>query len=149
MPDAQPNIPSGYVFQRVLAGIVALPLTGYALLLVPGLLRGEFDPMGATFCACTGTMAVLCWWCALRGHLTESRRRMKFALIGGFALGGVGFVAGFFGPLVFAPGANQGPLLGIFFTGPLGFVLGTAVGWFLARAGKAEAGDPASGRRAA
>jgi hypothetical protein len=31
---------------------------------------------------------------------------------------------GFFGPLIFTPDANQGPLLGIFITGPLGFVLG-------------------------
>jgi len=148
MSDAQ-NTARGYVFQRVLAGIVALPMTGYALLLVPAMLRGKFDPLSATFCACTGTMAALCWWCALRGHLPESRRRMKFALIAGFALGAVGFAAGFFGPLVFAPGANQGPLLGIFFTGPLGFVLGTAAGWLLAHFRKAEAGDPASGRRAA
>ena len=36
----------------------------------------------------------------------------------------VGFAAGFFGPLVFNPEANQGPLLGIFITGPAGFFLG-------------------------
>ncbi len=35
-----------------------------------------------------------------------------------------GFIAGFLGPLYFAPSANQGPLLGIFFTGPFGAVLG-------------------------
>jgi hypothetical protein len=38
--------------------------------------------------------------------------------------GVVGFAAGFFGPLVFNPEANQGPLLGIFITGPAGFFLG-------------------------
>lgn len=37
--------------------------------------------------------------------------------------GVIGFALGFFGPMVFAPGANQGPMLG-FFTGPTGFVLG-------------------------
>ncbi len=43
-------------------------------------------------------------------------------------MGSVGFMAGFIGPMVMAPSANQGPLLGIFFTGPLGVVLGLALG---------------------
>ena len=34
------------------------------------------------------------------------------------------------GPMVFAPDANQGPLLGIFITGPLGTLLG-AIGGFV------------------
>jgi len=44
----------------------------------------------------------------------------------GFTLvvGGLCFVAGFFGPMIVAPDANQGPLLGIFITGPAGLVLG-------------------------
>jgi hypothetical protein len=43
-------------------------------------------------------------------------------------LGIIGFVGGFVGPLIFTPDANQGPLLGIFITGPLGFVVGLIVG---------------------
>ena len=44
----------------------------------------------------------------------------------GFAVfvGTVAFALGFFGPLLLFPGANQGPLLGIFYTGPLGLVGG-------------------------
>ena len=49
---------------------------------------------------------------------------------GALIAGGIGFCAGFFGPMVFAPDANQGPLLGIFITGPLGAVLG-AIGGFV------------------
>lgn len=49
----------------------------------------------------------------------------------GVILGVVGFVGGFVGPLIFTPEANQGPLLGIFITGPLGFVLGLVVGLVL------------------
>lgn len=52
------------------------------------------------------------------------RRAMKPALL----LGAIGFALGFFGPLVWAPDANQGPLLGIFITGPGGFVVGLAYG---------------------
>lgn len=55
-------------------------------------------------------------------------QRLKWAGIGAVALGGLGFVGGFFGPIVLAPEANQGPLLGIFITGPLGFLLGGLLG---------------------
>jgi hypothetical protein len=44
--------------------------------------------------------------------------------LGAVMLGSMGFCAGFFGPIILTPGANQGPLLGIFITGPLGFLLG-------------------------
>jgi hypothetical protein len=43
-------------------------------------------------------------------------------------LGIVGFLSGFFGPIALAPGANQGPLLGIFVTGPAGLLLGAILG---------------------
>jgi hypothetical protein len=39
-------------------------------------------------------------------------------------LGLTGFATGFFGPMVFTPEANQGPLVGILISGPAGFVLG-------------------------
>lgn len=51
-------------------------------------------------------------------------------LLGAVVLGGIGFSIGFFGPIIFAPEAGQGPMLGIFITGPLGFLLG-GVGGFL------------------
>jgi len=38
------------------------------------------------------------------------------------------FIPGFFGPMLLAPGANQGPLLGILYTGPIGLILGLAIG---------------------
>jgi hypothetical protein len=49
----------------------------------------------------------------------------------GGILGAFGFLAGFVGPVIFTPEANQGPLLGIFITGPLGFMLGLVVGFVL------------------
>ena len=49
--------------------------------------------------------------------------------MGAAILGGLGFVLGFFGPMIFAPQANQGPLLGLFITGPGGAVLGAFIGW--------------------
>jgi hypothetical protein len=43
-------------------------------------------------------------------------------------LGVIGFLGGFIGPMIFTPDANQGPMLGIFITGPLGVVIGAIVG---------------------
>ena len=54
--------------------------------------------------------------------------RLHGALYGALILGGIGFAGGFFGPIIFAPDANQGPLLGIFITGPIGFVAGGILG---------------------
>lgn len=47
------------------------------------------------------------------------------------SLGVAGFIAGFVGPIVLDPASNQGPLVGIFFTGPLGVVLGIVLGIIL------------------
>jgi hypothetical protein len=44
------------------------------------------------------------------------------------ALGVSGFAAGFFGPIILRPEANQGPMLGIFITGPGGAALGLLLG---------------------
>ncbi len=51
----------------------------------------------------------------------------------GFALvvGGIAFLLGFIGPMIVTPDANQGPLLGIFITGPLGVAVGLI--WGLVR----------------
>jgi len=45
-------------------------------------------------------------------------------------LGLAGFAAGFFGPMIFVPDANQGPMVGIFISGPAGCALG-AILWAL------------------
>jgi hypothetical protein len=60
---------------------------------------------------------------------------------GALIVGGIGFVGGFFGPMIFAPGANQGPLLGLFITGPLGFLLG-GVGGFVYGVTRAKSAPP-------
>lgn len=67
--------------------------------------------------------------------------------LAGFALtvGGIAFAASFFGPILLTPEANQGPLLGLFITGPAGLVLGLGWGaWRAARRRRAGNG-PAAG----
>lgn len=46
-----------------------------------------------------------------------------------FGLGFIGFALGFFGPIFLSPASAQGPLLGIFVTGPLGAVVGLISTW--------------------
>ena len=60
----------------------------------------------------------------VRAAGTALRRVVAWSMF----VGGVSFAAGFFGPMILAPDANQGPLLGIFITGPLGLVAGFGVG---------------------
>jgi hypothetical protein len=67
-----------------------------------------------------------------------------------FALGAVSFSAGFFGPMILTPEANQGPLLGILITGPLGLIAGLVVGFcreFLGRTPAPRRRSAAGGRR--
>ncbi len=45
------------------------------------------------------------------------------------SLGAVGFAAGFLGPIYLNPDANQGPLLGLFITGPGGALAGAVLGF--------------------
>jgi hypothetical protein len=69
------------------------------------------------------------WWSWNRS--ARSGRSDGFRLLAGGAVGGaVGFMLGFFGPMVLAPEANPGPLLGLFITAPAGAILGLAVAWW-------------------
>jgi hypothetical protein len=72
------------------------------------------------------TLIVACGagWFTWNKSAPTPDKLMTRIFFGAGIVGAIGFVLGFFGPIVFAPGANQGPLLGIFITGPLGFLLG-------------------------
>jgi hypothetical protein len=73
--------------------------------------------------------------CSIVGYLIIGFVRQRWSvrgegllvLIAVIASAFVGFAAGFYGPIFLSPGASQGPLLGIFFTGPLGALLGLVV----------------------
>jgi len=79
------------------------------------------------------TMGVLCLWSAVSGHEEDSRASIGRIWRMGWIVGGVGLGLGFIGPMVVYPKSNLGPLLGILFTGPAGFVVG-AVGAGVMRA---------------
>jgi hypothetical protein len=79
--------------------------------------------------ALVGSLAAAVWAGRYLWRRTQDGGGVLTMTLGGaMVVGTVGFLGGFFGPMIFAPGANQGPLLGLFYTGPLGFVLGGAGG---------------------
>ena len=80
-------------------------------------------------------------WAILRYGPVRSRwwrgeRPVGFALF----VGAITFVVGFVGPILVTPSANQGPLLGFFFTGPVGLVIGFV--WGLIRAARRRGSGP-------
>jgi hypothetical protein len=52
----------------------------------------------------------------------------RWCLGAAFAVGALSFLVGFVGPILLSPDSPQGPLLGIFITGPLGLVGGAVIG---------------------
>lgn len=60
---------------------------------------------------------------------------LVFAVGTAFLFGSIGFVVGFFGPMLIAvmigSEANLGPLWGIFILGPGGVIVGSVVGAFV------------------
>ena len=63
---------------------------------------------------------------------SDSKSLSIHMISGGVTLGFTGFIIGFIGPLLIDSYANQGPLLGIFVTGPIGYLaglLGGAIYW--------------------
>src|SRR6266850_2079948 len=62
-----------------------------------------------------------------------SRKVLTFPAIATVLLGAIGFGVGYYGPLELNPDASIGPLLGIFFTGPLWVAIGL-IGGLLAGA---------------
>ena len=86
---------------------------------------------GHMLIAFVGSLAAAIWAGRYMWHRTRDGGGVLTMTLGGaMTVGTIGFLGGFFGPMIFAPGANQGPLLGIFYTGPLGFVIGGIGGLF-------------------
>lgn len=88
---------------------------------------------GHLLIAMIGSLAAAIWAARYVWRRTESTAEnglLALTFGGAIAVGTVGFLGGFFGPMIFAPGANQGPLLGLLITGPLGFIAG-GIGGFV------------------
>jgi len=100
----------------------------------------QWVPMVGAF-VCAVLAGRLVW---RRSH-EGAQGRLRPALRGAVIVGAIGFTGGFFGPLIFTPDANQGPLLGVFITGPLGVLLGGIGGAIFGRTPPVVAPGPRSG----
>ena len=116
------------LISRIIALLFVVPATYYFIYWLPF----SLVPVGDNRWIAS-VVSLLCavgmgWfvWCKLG---TTHHGAISSILLGAVLLGGIGFIAGFFGPIIFMPEANQGPMLGIFITGPLGFVVGGIVGF--------------------
>jgi hypothetical protein len=79
--------------------------------------------VGLAVAACGGVVGAM-----LASPSARSRTIARWCIGVGAVVGGIGFVGGFVGPIVFHPDLPQGPLLGIFVTGPLGAAAGCVAG---------------------
>ena len=53
----------------------------------------------------------------------------SYILLGAIMIGSISFCIGFFGPIIFTPQTNHGPMLGIFITCSSGFLIGGIGGY--------------------
>lgn len=123
-----------YERSRILAGTGAALFGAYALSQAWALVESpqEYVLFGILIVS-AGTIATMCLWFALKGHVPESRATIRAGCAMGLVAGSIALVAGVALPLVLFPNANQGPLFGILIAGPIAGVLGTAAGVALAK----------------
>lgn len=121
--------PQSFLLERIIAGTGAIVFSTYSIMVLQTQLKEGFDTLGNIFIVGSVTAAILCWWIALFYQREQSRRKIGLAFRGGVIVGGISFLAGFVGPIILTPQANQGPLVGIFITGPIGFVVGIIIGY--------------------
>lgn len=114
------------LFIRIIALILVVPAAYYFVYWLPCSLL-PYEPRwiaNVISLAC----AVAAGWFVWGRTASASDGAISTIMLGAVLLGGIGFTGGFFGPIIFSSG-NQGPLLGIFITGPAGFVLGGIAGF--------------------
>ena len=108
---------------RLLVMVFVVPATYFFVYWVPfslaPSLQHDWIP-GTTSLVCAVGVGWYVW--RLLGSTPEGL--ISSILFGAIVLGAIGFCAGFFGPIILTPEANQGPLFGIFISGPLGLILG-------------------------
>jgi len=119
---------AGRIFIVVFVVLGAYCLTFWlSLAFIPLDAYGLVAPVAALLCAAAAGRYV---WVSLGSSAVGGV--WQTTLLWAVVLGGVCFLIGFFFPIIFLPTANQGPLLGIFITGPLGFLLGGVAGFIYA-----------------
>lgn len=111
-------------FIRIILTFISFTATYYFMFWVPfSLIPGAHNilaiPILISSIAAL-SVAILVW----KKTKKLSNSLSNYVVMGGIILGSIGFLAGFIGPIILSPSSNQGPLLGIFVTGPISFLVG-------------------------
>ncbi len=109
------------MFVTAVASLYAVAIFGGALLVSSGLPPWPASPVSFV-------VALLVSRYVWTHSATPPTGLAASILMGAFIVGAMGFAIGFFGPIILTPRANQGPLLGLFITGPVGGILGAVAG---------------------
>jgi hypothetical protein len=67
---------------------------------------------------------------AVRIYKRKSHSVFEYVIAGGLFFGFVGLFAGMLTSVIIAPKNNLLPIIGIFYTGPAGFLIGLFAGWY-------------------
>lgn len=121
------NIPYRKLFRLVLTGLVFLGVFIFMNMLIKVVLpitviTDKVRPF-LSFAIAIG-VAKMIWIPTKRVKAPVA----TYGIIGAMVFGSIGFIGGFLGPIILRPDSPQGPLLGVFFTGPIGFLLGLVGG---------------------
>ncbi|MDI7861988.1 hypothetical protein MRS76_08475 [Rhizobiaceae bacterium n13] len=91
------------------------------------LIPEQSQPLAWPMSLVAGCVAAAFAWCSMGWK--EAGLSSAIAS-GALITGSLGLVAGFFGPIFLSPTSDEGPMLGLFVTGPLGALAGGAYGAF-------------------
>ena len=106
-----------------LSVIASYYFISFASLIVPGIVNNPAIQIAVSLLAAL-SIGVFIW----KTTVKISQGLIHYIIMGGIIIGSIGFISGFLGPMIFTPSSNQGPLLGIFITGPIGFLVGLVGG---------------------
>ncbi|MEX2352684.1 MAG: multidrug ABC transporter permease [Gammaproteobacteria bacterium] len=114
--------------KRLVRPALTLAASFFAYMLIAIFLPLFTDVRYSTATWVSVPVALFAGWYTWYSQQGEKKGVITAVVSGAVVVGSIAFAAGFFGPMIFAPGANQGPLLGIFITGPLGLIVGAVGG---------------------
>ena len=108
--------------RALLAGLAAFATYFFVMLVMLIFGQALLPPVRLLIALAIAGLAGWYTWRRSSGHDFASLIGAIFR--GAIITGCIFFFLGFVGPMILTPGANQGPMLGIFITGPLGVLLG-------------------------
>jgi len=118
---------------RLLSGVGGLFALIMAIFPIRGITNWGVDMVTFAWLTFSVMVAGLLIWFSIRGHIEQEVQIIRSGWKWGFIVGGIGFILGSIiipsiVAIVTSKDQAQGPLFGIFITGPAGFSIGIIIG---------------------